>query len=247
MGLIILAADQTQPAMPTYTIRDLPPEDRPRERLREIGVDSLSTQELLALVVEKGGKKGQTVFTTVQHLLVRFGGLTKIKEASLEELQKVEGVGLATACKLKAAFRLGEKALAANNKSGRRIETSEDVYRLLKGDLAGKKKENFLVLCLNSRNYFGRLIRVGKVSVGSLNASIVHPREVFKEAIRADAASIILVHNHPSGSSEPSEDDLKITRRLVQAGKTLGIEVIDHVIVAKDGYYSFADHKLLTK
>ena len=231
--------------MSAYTIHDLPREDRPRERLREVGVDNLSIQELLTLIIERG-QKGRNALTIAQNLLAHFGNLTRIKEASIEELQEIKGVGFATACKLQAAFKLGEKALTTHRKYNQKIESPEDVHNLLKTDLASKKKEHFLILCLTSRNYLGNLIKIEKISVGSLNANVVHPREVFREAIEADAASIVLAHNHPSGDPEPSEDDLKITKRLVEAGKILGIEVTDHVIVAGDKYFSFARNGLLT-
>lgn len=231
--------------MPAYTLHDLPQEDRPRERLRKVGVDNLSLQELLALIIERG-KKNQNVLTIAQNLLAHFGNLTKIKEASIEELQEITGIGFATACKIQAAFKLGEKALTTHKKYNQKIEGPEDIYNLLKSDLVGKKKEHFLILCMTSRNYLGNLIKIGKISVGSLNSNVVHPREVFGEAIGADAASIILAHNHPSNDPEPSEDDLKITKRLVEAGKILGIEVTDHVIVVEDKYFSFAKNNLLT-
>lgn len=228
--------------MPAYTVRDLPQEDRPRERLQEVGVDNLSAQELLALVVEKGGKKGQTVFTTVQKLLAQFGSLNKIKEASLEELQRIEGIGIATACKLKAAFKLGEKAQNQHKRYGQKIESPEDVYNLLKNNLTAKKKEHFKLISLDSRNC---LICIDNISVGTLTANLVHPREVFASAIANRAAQIILAHNHPSGDPEPSEDDLKITKRLVETGKILGIEVVDHIIITKTGFSSFKEKGLM--
>lgn len=224
-----------------FTLRDLPPEEKPRERLKKVGVDNLSIQELLALIIEKG-KKGWNVLTVAQNLLAHFGNLAKIKEASIEELQKVKGIGLATACKLQAAFKLGEKTLVKQKECGEKIETLEDIYNLLKNDLTEKKKEHFKLLSLNSRN---QLISVDEVSIGTLDASLVHPREVFEPAVRNLAAQIILAHNHPSGDPEPSEDDLEITQKLVEAGKILGIEVIDHMIIVKNGFFSFKEKKLI--
>lgn len=225
----------------SFTLHDLPSEDRPRERLRKVGVDNLSIQELLALVIEKGGKKGN-VLTIAQNLLSHFGNLTKIKEASIEELQYVDGIGFANACKLKAALKLGEKALNRQERYGKKIKTTEDVFHLLKNDLGTKKKEHFRILSLNSRN---QLIEIDNISMGSLDSSIAHPREIFCTAIQNSAALIILVHNHPSGDPAPSEDDLEITKRLVEAGKILGIEVIDHIIVAKDSFFSFKGKGLI--
>lgn len=227
--------------MPTYTIHDLPREDRPRERLQEVGVDNLSIQELLTLIIERG-QKGRNALTIAQNLLAHFGNLAKIKEASIEELQEVKGIGFATACKLKASFKLGEKAQNHHKRYGQKIETPEDIYNLLKNNLHDKKKEHFKLLSLTSRN---RLIAVDNISSGSLNSNIVHPREVFASAIANRAAQVVLAHNHPSGDPEPSADDLKITKRLVEAGKILGIEVVDHIIVAQDKHFSFAKNNLL--
>lgn len=224
-----------------YTLYDLPIEERPRERLRKVGVNNLSIQELLALIIERG-KKGQNVLSIAQNLLANFGSLEKIKEASIEELQEVKGIGLATACKLKAAFKLGEKALVKHKRYGQKIETPEDVYNLLKEELADKKKEHFKILSLTSRN---QLISIDNISTGTLDSNLVHPREVFQPAIQNTAASIILVHNHPSGDFEPSEDDLTITKRFIGAGKILGIEVVDHIIVTKNGFLSFKEKGLV--
>ncbi|MDP8226828.1 MAG: DNA repair protein RadC [Candidatus Celaenobacter polaris] len=225
----------------TYTVRDLPVEDRPRERLQKVGVDNLSTQELLALIIEKGGR-GQTVLTLAQNLLAHFGNLQNIKNASIEELKKVKGIGFATACKIQAAFKLGEKAESHITNFGEKIEKPETVYNLLRNEIGNKKKESFYILSLTTRN---KLISVDKVSTGTLSASLAHPREVFLPAIKNSASTVIIVHNHPSGDTQPSEDDLEITKRLVEAGKILGIDVVDHIIVARDNYFSFKDKGLL--
>jgi DNA repair protein RadC len=217
-----------------FTLHDLPQEDRPRERLKEVGVDNLSIQELLALVVEKG-KKGKSVLTISQNLLAKFGNLAKMKEASVEELQEVDGIGFATACKLKAALKLGEKALNKHNKFDYQITTPKDVFELLKNDLGNKKKEHFKILSLNTRK---KLISIDDISIGILDSSIAHPREIFKPAIQNSAASIILVHNHPSGDPNPSNDDIKMTERLIEAGKIMGIEIDDHVIISDNLFTS---------
>jgi DNA repair protein RadC len=211
-----------------FTLHDLPQEDRPRERLKEVGVDKLSIQELLALVVEKG-RKGKSVLSVSQNLLARFGNLAKMKEASVEELQEVDGIGFATACKLKAALKLGEKALSKHNKYDYQITTPKAVFDLLKNDLGNKKKEHFRILSLTTRK---KLISIDDISVGILDSSLAHPREIFRPAIQNSAASIILVHNHPSGDPNPSNDDIKMTERLIEAGKIMGIEIDDHVIIA---------------
>jgi len=225
----------------TYTVRDLPVEERPRERLQKVGADNLSTQELLALIIEKGGK-GQTVLTVAQNLLAYFGNLNNMKNASIEELKKIKGIGFATACKLQAAFKLGEKAEHQPKKYGEKIEGPEIIFNILKKEIGDKKKESFYILSLTTRN---NLISVDKVSTGTLSASLAHPREVFLSAIKNSASTVIIVHNHPSGDTQPSEDDLEITKRLVEAGKILGIDVIDHIIVAKHSFFSFKEKNLL--
>ncbi len=225
----------------TYTVRDLPIEERPRERLQRIGVDNLSTQELLALIIEKGGK-GQSVLTVAQNLLANFGNLNKMKNASIEELKKVKGIGFATACKLQAAFKLGEKAEMQITNYGEKIEGPESVFNLLKKKIGDKKKESFYILSLTTRN---NLISVDKISTGTLSASLAHPREVFLPVIKNSASTVIIVHNHPSGDPQPSEDDLEITKRLAESGKILGIDVVDHIIISKDNYFSFKDKRLL--
>ncbi len=227
----------------SFTLHDLPQEERPRERLKKVGVDNLSLAELLALVIEKG-RKGENVLTIAQNLISHFGNLENIKEASVEELQQVKGIGFATACKLKAAFKLGEKAQVQNQimQNDQKIKSAKDVFNLLKNNLGNKKKEHFKVLSLDSRN---QLISVDDVSIGTINANLVHPREVFKTAIQHLAVSIIIVHNHPSGDPEPSEDDIEITKRITEAGKIIGIDILDHIIIAKTKFFSFKDENLI--
>ena len=224
-----------------FTLHDLPKEERPRERLKKVGVDNLSLGELLALIIEKG-KKGENVLTIAQNLISHFGNLENIKKASIEELCQVKGIGFATACKLKAAFKLGEKAQTTPTKYGQKIESPKDVFELLKNDLGDKKKEHFKILSLDSRN---KLISIDDVSIGTINANLVHPREVFKTAIQHLAVSIVIVHNHPSGDPEPSEDDLEITKRITEVGKLIGINVLDHIIVTRTKFFSFKEKRLI--
>ena len=225
----------------SFTLHDLPREERPRERLQKVGVDNLSLAELLALVIERG-RRGENVLAIAQNLISHFGNLAKMKEATIEELQQVNGIGFATACKLKAAFELGEKAQTMTTEYGQKIESAKDVFKLLKNDLGNKKKEHFKVLSLDSRN---KLISIDNVSVGTINTNLVHPREVFKTAIQHLAVSIILVHNHPSGDTEPSEADIEITKRLIESGKIMGIDILDHIIITKNKFFSFKDKGLI--
>ena len=219
----------------SFTIHDLPISERPRERLQKFGISVLSAQEILALILGRG-VSGESVMVTAQRLLSRFGSLKGIADASVEELSQIKGIGLAKSAQIKAAFELANR-LEGYAESGDKpiVKTPEDVVGLVRGRLRGKKKEYFLALLLDTR---GQLIKVSEISVGSLDTSIVHPREAFKEAISASAASVIFVHNHPSGDPEASEDDIKLTKRLAEAGEIVGIDVLDHIIIGDKKYLS---------
>jgi len=212
----------------SFTIHDLPVSERPRERLQRFGVEALSAQEILAVLLGRG-IAGESVTVTAQRLLTRFGSLKGMAGASVEELAQVRGIGLAKAAQIRAAFELAGR-LEGYPEPGEKpaVKTPDQVVSLVRSKLRGKQKEHFLALLLDTR---GRLIKVAEISVGSLDTSIVHPREVFKEAVSASAASVIFVHNHPSGSPEPSEDDIKLTKRLAEAGEIMGIDVLDHIII----------------
>jgi len=219
----------------SFTIHDLPISERPRERLQKFGIAALSAQEILALILGRGAA-GESVMVTAQRLLSQFGNLKGIASASVEELAQIKGMGVAKAAQIKAAFELANR-LEDYSEAGEKpvIKTPDDVASLVKSRLKGKKKEHFLALLLDTRN---QLIKVAEVSVGSLDTSVVHPREVFKEAISASAASVIFVHNHPSGDPTASEDDIKLTKRLAEAGGIMGIDVLDHIIICDKEHLS---------
>jgi len=219
----------------SFTVRDLPPSERPRERLIKLGSEALSAQEILALILGRG-IKGESVIATSQKLLSRFGNLKGIANASVEELMQISGIGPAKTAQIKAALELSKRLEAdVGEKPKPMLKSPEDVAAVVRSQLKGKKKEHFLVLCLDTRN---RLINCKTVSVGSLDTSIVHPREVFKEAVSSSAASVIFVHNHPSGDPEPSKEDVELTKRLTKAGEIIGIDVLDHIIVCDKSYLS---------
>ncbi|MBI4353866.1 MAG: DNA repair protein RadC [Candidatus Omnitrophica bacterium] len=210
------------------TVRDLPASERPRERLIARGAESLSDQELLCCILGRG-ISGESVMITSQRLLREFESLRALAEASIEQLAKVRGIGHAKAVQLKAAVELARRVSRPRDDRPPLIETVEAADQWLRPALMDKKKEHFVALLLDARHH---LIRLSPIAIGSLSASLVHPRELFKEAIAASAAAVIIAHNHPSGDPEPSDHDLVLTKRLVQAGKLLGIEVLDHLIVA---------------
>ncbi len=231
---------------PFYTLHDLPQTERPRERLMKFGVEVLSAQELIALILGRG-VRGEPVMMTAQKLLSHFGSLEMLVNASLEDLQTVRGIGLAKACQIQAILeisrRIGETPAESNGKSKQKsLLTPSDVFALLKPKIAHLKKEHFVLVSFDTRN---KVIGVDTVSVGTLNASLVHPREMFGIAIRRHAASVIIAHNHPSGDPDPSDEDIKVTSKLTEAGKLLGIQVLDHIVVAKDRFYSFSEQNNL--
>jgi len=224
----------------SFTIHDLPIDERPRERLVKFGEQALSAQELLQLILGRG-IAGESVAIVAQKLLSQFGSLQKLAEASIEELSAIRGIGLAKATQIKAAFEIGRRlSTQAAPYKGKELTDPAKAYQLIKSKLKNYHKEHFYIIILNSRNW-----SVAEVSIGSLDASIVHPREVFAEAIKNKAASVIFAHNHPSGDPEPSEGDLLTTKRLVEAGKILGIEVTDHIIITATGFFSFKEKNLL--
>jgi len=219
----------------SFTLHDLPVTERPRERLQRFGAEALSAQEILALILGRG-IAGESVTMTAQRLLSKFGNLRGIAGASLEELAEIRGIGLAKASQIKAAFELANR-VEGQPETGKRqvVKNPVEVVGVVKGRLKGKKKEHFLVVLLDTRN---QVIKVSEVSVGSLDTSVVHPREVFKEAISASAASVIFVHNHPSGDTEASEEDVELSKRLAEVGEIMGIDVLDHIIVTDNDYLS---------
>jgi len=215
----------------TLIIRELPEEERPRERLAKHGPSALSNAELLAILLRTGTAK-ESAIVLAQRLLKEFETLRRIADASVEELSKISGLGLAKAAQLKAAFELG-KRMASSREERPVVSSTAEAAALVMEKLRYEQKECFTLLLLDTRN---QLIAESNISMGSLDRSIVHPREVFREAIARGAAKVIAVHNHPSGDPSPSEEDRAITRRLAEAGELVGIELVDHVVIG-DGEY----------
>jgi DNA repair protein RadC len=225
----------------SFTVHDLPKPERPRERLKQFGHEALSAQELLALIIGRGVSK-KSVMTIAQELVIKFGNIKAISEATIEELSQIKSIGFAKAAQIKACFELGKRKDLEPEQKDFDIKDPQSIVKAIRASIKDKAKEHFKLILLNARN---KILGISTISIGSLNASIVHPREVFKDAIVHNAYSVVLAHNHPSGDPEPSEDDLTITRRLVEAGKILGVEVIDHIIISKNGFFSFKDKGLM--
>jgi DNA repair protein RadC len=219
----------------SFTIHDMPISERPRERLQRLGAENLSAQEILAVVMERG-IKGESILITAQRLLEKFGSLQGIANATVEELSTVRGVGLAKSCQLKAAFEMANRwEKSSRGKSKPVVKTPEEAYHELKGKSRDQKKEHFWAILLDTRN---QVIKTVEISIGSLDTSIVHPRELYKEAIAASASSVIIAHNHPSGNPEASQDDIQLTRRLIEAGTIMGIEIVDHIVIGEGKFIS---------
>ena len=222
-------------------IRDLPAEERPREKMKALGAEALSNAELLAILLRTGSDRESALQLAVR-LLSQSGGLRNLPGLSLEDMQEIRGVGPAKAAQLKAALEIGRRLATMPPDQAESITSPQRAAALVMEELRYKKKEHFVILLLNTKNH---LLSREEISVGSLSASIVHPREIFKIPLRKSAASIILVHNHPSGDPSPSQEDLEVTRRLVEAGNLLGIAVRDHLVIGDGCYFSFKEKGLL--
>jgi len=220
----------------SLTVRDLPAQGRPRERLVRLGAEALSPSEILAVVLGRG-VSGRPVMDMAAELLQKFGDLRGVINASMDEFCGVKGMGVAKAAQIKAVYEIGRRVEGFSEKQKKiTISRPEDIVRLVRSRLLGKAKECFLVIPLNKRNVVIENEEI--ISMGTLDSSLVDAREVFRKAILKSAASVVIAHNHPSGNTEPSPEDLDITRRLVKAGETLGIEILDHIIVSDEGYTS---------
>ena len=222
-------------------IKDLPLEERPREKLKAQGAGALSNAELLAILL-RSGNKNESAVQLATKVISKEGGLRNLPDLSLEDLQENKGIGPDKAVTIKAALELGSRLATTPREEACAITTPRQAADLFIEELRYKKKEYFKILLLNTKN---RVISREEISVGSLSASIVHPREIFTIPLRKSAASVVLFHNHPSGDPAPSQEDLEVTRRLVDAGKILGIAVRDHIIIGDGCFFSFREKGLL--
>lgn len=221
-------------------ISDIPEGERPRERFREIGATGMSQRELLAIIL-RIGTEGMSALALADELLRQFGGLNGLARATLDELQRVHGIGPVKAIELKAAMELG-KRIALNTQDARpQVKTPADAAQLLMLNMGMLEQEEVRTMLLDTRN---RVMGTPMIYRGSLNAASMRVGEVFREAIRGNCASIIVAHNHPSGDPTPSAEDIDVTKALAQAGKLLDIEVLDHIIVAQNHYVSLKERGL---
>lgn len=215
-------------------MKDLPLEERPRERLLRSGADSLSTAELIAILMGSGTKE-KSVMVLAQEIVGHFGSLKSLGDATVEELCQIKGIGSAKAILLKACFTLSSRMARAALAPKCRIETPTQAYQWIKDDLENETRELFSVILLDTKK---EVIAAPIISIGTLSQTLVHPREVFYPAIRHKASSLILVHNHPSGDPTPSKQDFEITKVLIESGKLIGIPVNDHIVIGKGIYIS---------
>jgi len=218
-----------------------PEKERPRERLLQQGAQHLTEAELLGILIGKGTRR-KTAIDLARELLDRYESLENLFSRSPSELMKIKGIGSAKAATLSAAFQLVRRIQSKTSKSQPSFKRAKDVANLYLPLMKDLRKEVFRVLLLSRSN---RLIKEVTISEGTLDASIVHPRDVFREALLESAAGVILLHNHPSGNPNPSEEDLRITKQLVEAGRVMGIKVYDHIILAGEDYRSLADDGLI--
>lgn len=226
--------------MKQIMVRDIPVEERPRERMLQYGPESLSNAELLAILLRTGSSR-ESVFQLAHKILSEMETLQNLYEISIEELTKIRGIGPAKAIQIKAAIELGKRIIKQVSMDKIPVRSPGDVADYLMEDLKYLKQEHFIALLLDTKN---QIVAKETISIGTLNSSLVHPREVFKPAIKKSVSAIIIVHNHPSGDPTPSREDIEVTKRLAKAGEILGIDVLDHVIIGDSKYTSLKDKGL---
>ncbi len=220
-----------------HTIHDLPTEERPRERLIASGASSLGSAELLAIIL-RTGSGSENVLQLAQRLLATFRGLPGLAQATLTELQTVPGIGPAKAVEIKAALELGRRLLAAAPEERPHIKTPADAANIVMADMAFLEQEHVRVLLLDTRQ---RLIKICTITIGSINTTAFRVAELFREAIRENAAGVVVFHNHPSGDPNPSKQDYDVTDELIKSGKLLGISVLDHIVIGRNRYVSLKE------
>jgi DNA repair protein RadC len=224
-----------------FLIKEIPSAERPRERFLELGADQVFTYELLAILLRTGSKE-ESVIDLSKKLFYKAKTLKNLSLMRIDDLTKVKGIGPSKAIQILAAFELGKRMHSEDYKKRLKMHNPESIFLYLKDQLELKTQEHLIGLFLNTK---GELIKKETIFVGSLNMSVVHPREIFKKAVQVSAASMVIAHNHPSGDPSPSKQDIDITKRLVKSGLMMDIEVLDHIIVGQNKYFSFKEHGML--
>ncbi|MCT4584978.1 MAG: DNA repair protein RadC [Peptostreptococcaceae bacterium] len=228
--------------MEKILIKERPFEERPREKIIKYGVSYLSNAELLAILLRTGNKNMSALQLADYIINSDKEGIYRFFNITFEELTEFNGIGMAKACEILSCIELGKRIFKGNIENKVKIKSPKDIFDYYSIDMSFLKKEVFKILLLNTKN---EVVKDVDISVGSLNSSIVHPREVFLEAIKRSANCIMLVHNHPSGNVNPSEEDKRITNRLIEAGNIIGIRILDHIIIGNNKYYSFKENFLI--
>jgi len=224
-----------------FLIKEIPSAERPRERFLELGADQVFTYELLAILLRTGSKE-ESVIDLSKKLFYKVKTLKNLSLMQIDDLTKVKGIGPSKAIQILAAFELGKRMHSEDYKKRLKMHNPESIFLYLKDQLELKTQEHLIGLFLNTK---GELIKKETIFVGSLNMSVVHPREIFKKAVQVSAASMVIAHNHPSGDPSPSKQDIDITKRLVKSGLMMDIEILDHIIVGQNKYFSFKEHGML--
>ncbi|MGR3178518.1 MAG: RadC family protein [Candidatus Anammoxibacter sp.] len=222
-------------------MKQLPAKERPRERLIHGGEEQLSDAELLGIIIRDGTRKDSAV-DVARKLLSKYGNFRELGSKTISEFCKIEGIGQAKAAQIKASIAIAKRYSTITLKPGVKFTNSKAIFNHFHEKLRDKKQETFLIVLLDNKN---RILKEKEISTGSLTASIVHPREVFGPAIREHAASVVFVHNHPSGDPSPSNEDIEITKRLKEVSAIVGIRILDHVIIGNTEYVSLKDDGLL--
>ncbi len=224
--------------MNSLKIKDIIESERPRERLIAYGIDSLSNEELIAIILKSGSKK-HNAKELASIILNSFKNINDLKNISINKLSKIDGIGISKSCSLLAAIELGKRVYYEKEKTNIKLNNTAKIYEYFKDIFMGLEEENFYAVYLNTKS---NLISYKLLFKGTINKSIVHPREIFKWAVLESAYYIIIMHNHPSGDISPSIEDKELTISLMNIGKTMGIPVMDHIIFGKDKYYSFYEN-----
>ncbi len=233
-------ARETPPVQYQPTIHDLPASERPRERLINYGAGALSTSELLAILL-RSGVRGENVINLATRMLVEYGGLSGLAKANFAELERINGVGPAKITQIKAALELGRRLLVESPQDRPQIRSPADAANLVMLEMGLLEQEHLRLFLLDTKN---RVLKMPTVYIGNLNTSVIRVGEMFRYALRENCASVIVVHNHPSGDPTPSPEDVRVTERIVEAGKLLDIDVLDHLIIGKGRFISLKERKL---